>query len=378
VKLLNALDLAKNEIQNAVAQNLASAPSSPIRGQFYMDTSTTPGILYWYDGSGWQSAKAGLPAAGSITDSMLAGSISNSKLLTNPLDRANHTGTQTASTISNFASTVQGYSLDLFTAPAANLSMASHKVTNVTDPTSAQDAATKAYVDAFSQGFSFKASVRVATTATGTLTTAYENGDVIDGVTLATGDRILIKDQSTASENGIYTVNASGAPTRATDADASGEIAKGTVVYVQSGTANATQQWAVTATGATPWVPGSSTSTWSQVSQPSATSAGAGLTGTSNVYAVGAGTGITVAADSVAVDHTVVPYLYAVDVGDGSSTTITVTHNLGTKDVMVQVYDKTTPFATVWPDVNRNGTNTVQLVFATAPTSAQYRCVVHG
>lgn len=91
-------------------------------------------------------------------------------------------------------------------------------------------------------GGSWKQSVRVATTANGTLSTAFENGDTIDGVTLATGDRILIKNQSTASQNGIYTVNASGSPTRATDADTGAEI-RGAVVFVEQGNVNADTMW---------------------------------------------------------------------------------------------------------------------------------------
>jgi hypothetical protein len=83
-----------------------------------------------------------------------------------------------------------------------------------------------------------KLPVRVATTANGTLASAFENGDTVDGVTLATGDRILIKNQSSGAENGIYTVNASGAPTRATDADSGAELVNA-AVWVSEGTANA-------------------------------------------------------------------------------------------------------------------------------------------
>lgn len=83
-----------------------------------------------------------------------------------------------------------------------------------------------------------KADVRAASTANGALATAFENGDTLDGVTLATGDRILLKDQSTGAENGIYTVNASGAPTRASDMLAA-SAAAGARMFVQEGTANA-------------------------------------------------------------------------------------------------------------------------------------------
>lgn len=86
----------------------------------------------------------------------------------------------------------------------------------------------------------WKDPVRVATSAAGTLATAFENGDTVDGVVLATGDRILIKDQTAGAENGIYTVNASGAPTRATDMDAGSEVV-GALIYVISGTSSGGQ-----------------------------------------------------------------------------------------------------------------------------------------
>lgn len=92
----------------------------------------------------------------------------------------------------------------------------------------------------------WKEPVRVATTANGTLSTAFANGQVVDGVTLATGDRILIKNQSTATQNGIYVVAASGAPTRATDADTGAELL-GATVAVAEGTTNADTVWLCTA-----------------------------------------------------------------------------------------------------------------------------------
>ena len=109
----------------------------------------------------------------------------------------------------------------------------------------ASQKAVKGYVDNKLAGLSWKQAVRAATTSAHTLATDYENGDTIDGVTLATGDRILIKNQATASENGIYTVNASGAPTRATDADVGAELVNATV-YVSEGTTNADAQWTCT------------------------------------------------------------------------------------------------------------------------------------
>lgn len=96
----------------------------------------------------------------------------------------------------------------------------------------------------------FKIPVRAATTTNGALATAYENGDAIDGVTLATGDRILIKDQSTGSENGLYTVNATGAPTRTLDFDDDADAVRGAAISVVEGTNNANTLWQHTTSGA--------------------------------------------------------------------------------------------------------------------------------
>lgn len=94
-----------------------------------------------------------------------------------------------------------------------------------------------------------KTPVRVATTTAGTLATDFENGDTVDGVTLATNDRMLIKDQAAPAENGIYTVHASGAPTRVSDANAAAEFVN-FLVYVKEGTTNAGRLYAHTTTGA--------------------------------------------------------------------------------------------------------------------------------
>ena len=129
------------------------------------------------------------------------------------------------------------------------IAMGTSKITGLGDPTSAQDAATKSYVDTTVQGIDWKASVRAATTADITLASALENGDVLDGVTLATGNRVLVKDQTTGSQNGIYVVKSSGAPDRSTDADLDAEVTSNFAVFVEEGTVNADSGFTLTNNG---------------------------------------------------------------------------------------------------------------------------------
>jgi hypothetical protein len=102
-----------------------------------------------------------------------------------------------------------------------------------------------------------------------------------------------------------------------------------------------------------------------------------GLNVTSDL-AVGAGNGISVLTNTVAIDSAVVVSKYAASVGDGSATSYTVTHNLNTRDVIVTVYDNSSPYAEVITDVAHTTTNTVTIAFSVAPTSNQYRVVVHA
>lgn len=110
-------------------------------------------------------------------------------------------------------------------------------------PSSDLHAATKAYVDAATAGLNVHDSVKAATTANIDLSTALENADTLDGVTLATGNRVLVKNQTTKSENGIYVVQASGAAVRADDYNSVGEVDAGDFIFVESGTVNAKTGW---------------------------------------------------------------------------------------------------------------------------------------
>ena len=165
------------------------------------------------------------------------------------------------------------------------IDVSSAKITSLATPTQGTDAANKNYVDAQLQGLDVKNSVRVATTANGTLSSAFANGQTVDGITLATGDRILLKDQSTGSENGIYTVNASGAPTRATDFDADSEVTGGTFFFVEEGTVNADNGFVMTNDGAV--TVGTTALTFTQFSGAGQVTAGDALTKSGNTLNVG-------------------------------------------------------------------------------------------
>lgn len=252
--------------------------------------------------------------------------------------------------------------------------LTSQKIVNLASPSAATDGANKAYVDNVAAGLQWKPAVRAATTANGTLATAYANGQTVDGVTLVTGDRILIKDQSTGAENGIYIVAASGAPTRASDADGVGELTPNATVFVSEGTANADKAFTCTTNGTI--TVGTTATVWAQFGGGQSYTAGNGLNLATNQFSVVAGTGITVGAN-VGIDTAVVVRKYAALVGDGSSTSITVTHNLNTRDVHVALYNAST-WEVVYADITNATVNTVTLGFATAPASNAYRVVVFG
>ena len=161
---------------------------------------------------------------------------------------------------------------------SGNIAMGGNKVTGLGTPTADSDAVTKVYVDAIAQGIDAKASCRVATTANITLS----GEQTIDGIAAVTGDRVLVKDQTTTSANGIYVV-ASGSWTRATDADAWTELVSA-YTFIEVGTANGSNGYFCTvAAGGTL---GSTAVTWTQFSGAGQITAGAGMTKTGNTLDV--------------------------------------------------------------------------------------------
>jgi hypothetical protein len=444
---LTGLNLNKNELLNARIQNLSTAPSSPVAGQIYYDTDTNQ-ITVW-NGTSWQSLAAGGDTATMITtaiDALTTDVIeegTTNLYFTNEraqdaIGTAIAAGTQTRITVtysdasnkidfvaddqwagkttSDLAEGTNLYFTDERAQDAVGNAVGTGLSYNDTSGAISVDTntiASKTYVDGLVQGLSVKDSVRAATAVSGTLATSFANGSTVGGVTLATNDRILIKNQATATENGIYTVNASGAPTRATDADpVASELDKGTYVLVTDGTYAATG-WVVTdySSGAT---------TWTQFSAANEYSAGNGIAIASNVIsadldtlsglALGAGglsvnlgassglskdaltgaininrgTGLTVNGSNeltFASGYGVQKYAASNVLIEPTSNVATwvVTHSLGSRDVEVQVYELS-GYAQVEVDVVRTNTAAVTLSWsATANVSADtYRVVVIG
>ena len=201
------------------------------------------------------------------------------------------------------------------------IAMGTSKITGLGDPTSAQDAATKNYVDTTVQGIDWKASVRAATTANVTLASDLENGDVLDGVTLATGDRVLVKDQSTGSENGIYVVKISGAPDRSTDADAGAEVTANFAVFVEQGTVNSDSGFTLTNNGSV--TVGTTALVFTQFTGLGQIVAGTGLDKTGNTLDIDS-TVVTLTGTQTLTNKTLTsPTLTTPDLGTPSAGTLT-------------------------------------------------------
>lgn len=408
MKFLNNVDLQKNELRNAKVQALATDPASPVAGQVYFNTAD--GRLKIYDGTAWRYA------SGLFTDADISSTaaIALSKLATDPLARANHTGTQTASTISDFDTQVRTNRLDQMSVPTASVSLNSQKITNLAEPTSASDAATKGYVDATAVGLDPKPSVRVATTGDITLS----GTQTIDGVAVTAGDRVLVKNQTDPEDNGIYVVGAS-SWARSSDANTDAEVTAGMFVFVEDGSVNADSGWILATNN--PIILGTTELTFVQFSGAGQITAGNGLTKTGNTLDVGGTTDrITVTSDAVDIASTYIGQAsittvgtittgvwngtdvavadggtgasdaagaktnlgfmtrHATNIGDGTATSYVVTHNLNTLDCIVQVRETSGSYAQVQVDVEYTSVNTVTLLFATAPAANAYRAIIIG
>lgn len=354
------LDLQKIPVLNLVMQVSAAAspPAAPTNGQLWYDSTNNKAKVYesgsWVDI--FSTAAAGGPAGGDLTGTYPNPQIAAGTIVDADIASANKDGTAGTPSLRTIGTgALQALAgntrLDQVTAPTASVSLNSQKITNLADGTAANDAVSRQQLDAVAAGLDAKGSVRAATTANITLS----GTQTVDGVALVAGDRCLVKNQTTASGNGIYAV-ASGAWTRSTDMDAWAEV-PGAFAFVEEGTAQADTGWVCTANqGGTL---NTTNITWTQYSAAVAVTAGAGLVQNAQAFDLVAGdTSLTVSADSVVVNtgviatrayaDAVVPAgmarKYAADLGALSAgvDSANINHALNTSDVQAMFRVKAT------------------------------------
>ena len=222
--------------------------------------------------------------------------------------------TLTSAKVSDFDTQVRTSRLDQMTAPSADVSANSQKITSLATPTATTDAATKGYVDSVSQGLDVKDSVKVATTANITLS----GTQTIDGVAVSADERVLVKDQSTASQNGLYLCKAS-AWARTSDL-AAGANAAGMFTFVEQGTVNADNGFSCTSNSGSAVV-GTNNLTFAQFSGAGSVAAGDGLDKTGNTLSLDlkANGGLVIESTEVAVDLAASSITGTLAVGDGGT-----------------------------------------------------------
>lgn len=346
IQFRESIDLAKNELQNARIQNLASSPGSPVAGQIYYNTGD--GLMYWRNGAGW----------------------------VDPLARANHSGQQPASTISDLATVVKAYPLSDFALPTANVPFNSKKITGLADGTADTDAATvgqmNAAVQSAAAGIDSKPSVRAVSNANITLS----GEQTIDGVSVVTGDAVLVRGQSTGSQNGVY-IAAAGSWSRRLTEDATQELTPGAFWFVEEGTAYGKTQWRIENTGSI--TVGSTSITINQFGAANTYTAGNGLTLTGNQFTVDYSTGLTTSGGHLVVDFTAVTKKpYSAAFGNGSATSFTINHALNTRNVVVAIRLTSSPYTRVECDWEATDANNITITCASAPSSNELTAVVAG
>jgi hypothetical protein len=425
-KFLTNIDLNQNELLNFKVQVLTTDPTGYAGRMYY---NSTNGVVRVYNGTAWVNAITSITTTGANTGAITVTPAANGTVtIALNVATAENAGLLTAAFFTDLTNATASATINTLVKRNGDGNI------SVATPTADAHAATKAYVDAARSGLDVKQSVRAATTTAVLLASGLEDTDVIDGVTLATGDRVLVKNQGTASENGIYVVQASGAAVRATDFDGTGEVSGGAFTFVEEGTVNADSGWVVTSNGAI--TVGTDAIAWVQFSGAGQITAGDGLTKSGNtINAVGTAGRISVSSDAIDIDSgyvgqntittlgTIATGTWAAtDVavehgGTGASTAATARQNLGivtsagtsttstpalariakqacaasaagtsstavthlfnSTDVIVQIYEVSSG-ATVVGDVVRTNADTVTVTLLGTITAGDYTIVVTG
>ena len=429
-KFLTNLNLNQNQLINATFEALATNPSSGnFEGRMYFNTATFTVMVY--ANGAWRKSVHSIASGGGA---------GIAEALT--VSESNGTVTLTLNVADTDSAGLLPAAMWQMLTDATSDATASKLVkrdgsgnAKVATPTDSAHIATKGYVDSARQGLDVKASVRVATTAPINLATDLDAGSVIDGVTLVAGDRVLVKNQSSASENGIYVAVASGAASRSSDANGTpdtGELTSGTFTFVEAGTVNFDSGFVISTDGTI--TVGTTGITWTQFSGAGSFEAGDGLSksGTQvNVNVTANRTAITADAIDISANYvgqssittlgTITTGVWngtdvaVADGGTGASdattartnlgikttagaattsaatlarvaaqgntahssgtSTTAVVHNFNTTDVIVQVYEVATG-ETVVGDVNRTNADTVTVVLLGNHSANAFRIVV--
>jgi hypothetical protein len=290
MKFVTNLNLNQNQLINGKFEQLATDPSSDnFEGRLIYNT--TEDTIKVYTGSAWRKMLHTVSIAGAASAALTTSEANGTITLTPVLATTSANGVMSSSDKTK---------LDDATADATASKLVIRDSSGnfkAATPTDSAHVATKGYVDSAQQGLDVKASSRVATTAPVLLASGLENGDTVDGVTLATGDRVLVKDQSTASENGIYVVQASGAAVRADDFNTSAKVTTGSFTFIAEGTTNGDQGFVLTTNDTITL--GTTGLTFTQFSGTGQITAGDALSKSGNTLNVNVGTGIEVSGDAL-------------------------------------------------------------------------------
>jgi len=429
-KFLTHIDLNQNELRNGSLEKLATAPSG-FEGRMYFDT--TLNLVQVYANGAWKKSVHSITSGGGVGIAEALSVSDSNGVVTLTLNVAD---TDSAGLLpAAMWNTITDATSDATASKLVKRDASGNA--KVATPTDAAHIATKGYVDAARQGLDVKQSVRVATTDPINLSSDLNAGDTIDGVTLVAGDRVLVKNQSTALENGIYVATTSGAASRSSDANGTadtGELKPGTFTFVEEGSVNSDKGFVVSTNGT---ITIDSTSiAWTQFSGAGSFTAGDGISqsgntinvnvtanrtaitadaidiastyvGQSSITTLGTittgvwngtdvavadgGTGASNAADaranlgiktSAGTATTSTPVLAriakqgcAASAAGTSSTT--VTHLFNSLDVIVQIYEVSSG-ATVIGDIVRTNADTVTVTLLGTITAGDYVIVVTG
>ena len=431
-KFLTNIDLNQNQLINAKFEALATNPTTGnFEGRMYFNTATF--TLMVYANAAWKKSVHSIASGGGagIAEALTISESNGTVTLTLNVADTDSAGLMPAAMWQAITDATSD-------ATASKLvKRDSSGNAKVATPTDSNHIATKGYVDAARQGLDVKQSVRVATTDPINLASDLNAGDTIDGVTLVAGDRVLVKNQNTALENGIYVATTSGAASRSSDANGTadtGELKSGTFTFVEEGTVNSDKGFVVSTNGTI--TIDATAIAWTQFSGAGSFTAGDGISQSGNTINVNVVAGRTeITADAVDIASTYVGQtsittlgtittgvwngtdVAVADGGSGASdaagartnlgikttagavttttsvlarvasqgcaasasgvSTTTVTHNFITLDVIVQIVE-VAGGATVIGDVVRANADTVTVTLLGSIALGDYRIVVTG